>query len=394
MSDFVSRSTVLGPYPGPESCELCHTHGLKTELVRDPFVYGKGSDAVELTADVPVHSCSHCGESYTGEEGEIIQHETVCRHLGVLAPREIRALRKGYGMSRAAFAQVTGFGEASVARWERGEVIQNTSNDHLLRSLFDRRVLERLSRLAQYEDKLGREFSMVLVALTRDWASALMRYKEFRELFAGADNVKLLNAVGGGLFRDVQQISWSDLMLRLTRLTDPPRSAGRDNLTIQRLPDLCKDPELRHEVVGLMRKAIDAAGFARDWRNRLIGHADLDRAIDPRAKPLDSANLQKVKRALTAVHAVLNTVNVRLLGTTIENDVVIRPRARAFMAYLRQLAAAVRYIDSIIDPGGEAHFTNVEVARAFLKKLERSPTWQEEKEVVELREAARGFYEI
>ena len=34
-------------------------------------------------------------------------------------------------------------------------------------------------------------------------------------------------------------------MLRMTRLTDPPRSAGKDNLTVQRLPGLCKDPALQ-----------------------------------------------------------------------------------------------------------------------------------------------------
>ena len=40
-----------------------------------------------------------------------------------------------YGMSRAAFARLTGFGEATLARWERREVIQNTSSDRYLRLL-------------------------------------------------------------------------------------------------------------------------------------------------------------------------------------------------------------------------------------------------------------------
>ena len=45
----------------------------------------------------------------------MIRHEAVCRHLGVLAPGEIRALRREHGMSRAAFARLTGFGEATLA---------------------------------------------------------------------------------------------------------------------------------------------------------------------------------------------------------------------------------------------------------------------------------------
>ena len=69
------------------------------------------------------------------DEGERLRHEAVCRHLGVLSPAEISGLRKGFGMSRAAFAELTGLGEASLGRWESGAVIQNRANDRYLRLL-------------------------------------------------------------------------------------------------------------------------------------------------------------------------------------------------------------------------------------------------------------------
>lgn len=391
MARVASPPTVLGSHPGPESCELCGVTGLRTELVRDPFMYGSGADAVELTADVPVHSCSQCGESYTAEEAEKNRHEAVCRHLGVLTPAEIRALRRERGMSRAAFSRLTGFGEATLARWERGEVVQNTSNDSFLRLLMSDTVLRRLSSLTQYEDKLGREFSMIFHSLNNDWASALMRYKEFRELFGATERVNLLNAIGSGFFWDVQQMFWSDLMLRLTRLTDPPKSAGKDNLTVQRLPDLCEDPDLRDEIESLVRNAIGKAAFARDWRNRRIAHSDFARAIDPSPEPLAEATLQKAKGALDAVHAVLDTISVRLIRTGIANDVVIRPRARAFIAYATQLVGAVQYVDSTIDPSGEKPITDMAAAKTFLQNLQCRPTWQNTMQVFELREAARRF---
>lgn len=194
-------------------------------------------------------------------------------------------------------------------------------------------VLKRLS-LPQNADKLGREFSMIFHSLYNDWGSCVVRYKEFRELFGDSDRVKLLNAIGSGFFWDVQQLSWSDLMLRLTRLTDPPTSGGKGNLTVTRLPHLCEDRYLRDEVCGLVDKAVRAAEFARDWRNRRISHSDLERAVDPSAKPLATADLTKVKATIDAVHAVLNTISVRLLDAGIHNDVVVTPRARAFAAYL------------------------------------------------------------
>lgn len=147
MTRQASPPTVLGPVSGPESCEMCGTTAIKTELVRDPFIYGSGPQAVELVADVPVHTCSECDVSFTGEAAEVQRHDAICRHLGVLTSDEIRAIRQQRGMSRAAFARLTGFGEASLARWERREVVQNTSSDRYLRLLRDPGVFHRLSRM-------------------------------------------------------------------------------------------------------------------------------------------------------------------------------------------------------------------------------------------------------
>ena len=151
----------------------------------------------------------------------------------------------------------------------------------------------------EYQDKLGEEFGAVFHGLRNDWAWGLMRTQEFRELFSNAEDVELLNAIsGGGFLWDIQHIFWDDLMLRLTRLTDPSSTAGKGNLTVQRLPDFCTDPELCNEVQRLVDVAVDAAGFARDLRNRRISHRDLTQAIWPNTEPLAPANLSQVETAL------------------------------------------------------------------------------------------------
>ncbi len=155
MNRIASPPAVLREIPGPSECEMCGAPGLRTELVRDPFIYGVGDDAVELSADIPVHTCNQCEVAFTGREAEVIHHEAVCRHLGVLTPKEIRNIRRQYGLSRAAFARLTGFGKASLARWERGELIQNTSSDRFLKLLLDPQVFRCLTSLAGLEDADG-----------------------------------------------------------------------------------------------------------------------------------------------------------------------------------------------------------------------------------------------
>ena len=83
MARVALPPTVLHELDGPDTCDMCGTPGLKTELVRDPFIYGAGDDGVELVVEIPVHTCSSCGP-YTDDQAEDIRHDEVCRHLGVL----------------------------------------------------------------------------------------------------------------------------------------------------------------------------------------------------------------------------------------------------------------------------------------------------------------------
>ena len=107
---------------------------IRTENVLHKFKYGVGPDAKDLVCTLPVRICDACGNEYVDEEGEEIRHETVCRHLGVLPPREIQRLRERYG-TQAAFANLTGIGEASLSRWETGASIQSKAYDNYLRLL-------------------------------------------------------------------------------------------------------------------------------------------------------------------------------------------------------------------------------------------------------------------
>lgn len=115
-----------------DECPRCGSNSVATKIERDDFVYGTGASASELSTLVPVHTCSACGFEYTDASAEEARHETVCQHLGLLAPRQIVGIRKYYGMTRAEFAGLTRFGEASLARWETGSILQNAANDQLL----------------------------------------------------------------------------------------------------------------------------------------------------------------------------------------------------------------------------------------------------------------------
>lgn len=112
------------------TCAMCGSSKVTTKLQMDSFEYGSGDTKIILEVEIPVHNCSECLFEFTDHSADLLQHEAVCRHHGLLTPSEVRAVRKN--MSRAEFSRQTGIGEASLNRWENGAVIQNVAMDNYL----------------------------------------------------------------------------------------------------------------------------------------------------------------------------------------------------------------------------------------------------------------------
>lgn len=242
-----------------------------------------------------------------------------------------------------------------------------------------------------YERELGPEFGRVYFELWRSWSSAVVRRDEYKALYGNPDNVDLLNKFAGHFFGVLYIVLWDDLLLCITRLTDPAKTGTKDNLSIAQLAGYCEDPELRKEVEYGVEKAQAAAAFARDWRNRRISHTDLDYALEAERDPLADANFKKVSAALDAVHYVLNTISMNLRDTDIANLVVGQPGASVLLARMKKLVDSVQYMDSLIDSSGNEDSRDFEIVEKFLQKFDRPPTSDQLRMVFNLQTEARRF---
>ena len=127
------------------SCPMCGgEEGITTTWNIHRFDYGSGESSVELQVRLPMRRCGTCEFEYLDDEAERLKHIAISDHLGVLTPDEIRRIREDHGMTRAAFAHVTGLGEASLNRWENGLSIQTHANDRYLRLLARPEIMSRL----------------------------------------------------------------------------------------------------------------------------------------------------------------------------------------------------------------------------------------------------------
>lgn len=160
------------------TCPDCGGHSFSTVLHDDAFEYGAGESPVTLHARIPVHCCDSCDFEFLGREGRRIKHEAVCRHFCLLTPTEIQGIRESHGMSRTAFAEITGFGEATLNRWERGAVIQNRANDRYLRLVDSPEVLNRLKRL---QDGPANSETPETVRTQRPCPDGTLQFKRLRD---------------------------------------------------------------------------------------------------------------------------------------------------------------------------------------------------------------------
>jgi putative zinc finger/helix-turn-helix YgiT family protein len=153
----MTEPSNLIEFPQPEriECPTCGGHNVHTTIETETFAYGDGPEAVGLTVRVPVRTCNNCGFQFTDDIAEEVRHEAVCRHLGMMSPKEIQRIRKTYGMSRADFARLTRIGEASLARWESGQLIQSPAYDRFLYLLNFPENLERLKSRKPDEQPLS-----------------------------------------------------------------------------------------------------------------------------------------------------------------------------------------------------------------------------------------------
>src|SRR5687768_1382998 len=128
---------------------------------------------------------------------------------------------------------------------------------------------------AGYVNLMGSELGSSFATLHRKLIELHMVWQQYRQLFGSdPETVALLNRTAGLFFKIAQDEIWDSVLLGISRMTDPPETRGKKNLTINSLPILIGDPALRQELEDLCAAALDQASFAREHRNKRIAHQD------------------------------------------------------------------------------------------------------------------------
>ena len=174
---------------------------------------------------------------------------------------------------------------------------------------------------ADYQEKLGDELGKIFDLIRSEWCELRELWTAFENLFAsGPERVELMNSVSGNFFGRVDRYFFEAAILAICRLTDPALTGRNKNLSLKQLPDLISDQEIKEEVERLIQAADLASEFQRDWRNRRISHNDFD--VKSGSKTLESATLEKMNKAIDAIHAPIRHIGLKMMDTEMHDEVI------------------------------------------------------------------------
>jgi hypothetical protein len=81
--------------------------------------------------------------------------------------------------------------------------------------------------------RMGLDLGSVYDALWQQVAWVHAKWSDYVVLFGTSESrVKLLNEASPAFFRHAQDSIWESVLLHITRLTDPPATGGKQNLTV------------------------------------------------------------------------------------------------------------------------------------------------------------------
>ncbi len=168
-----------------------------------------------------------------------------------------------------------------------------------------------MARSTMTTDELLEQITTDIYKLHYVWDTFLLLFASDKK------NVDVLNAVGSGFFAMNQTLMYDDVLLRINRITDRAKVAGKDTASLEQLLHLTgwrrSDPANWKIFSDELRTVKSACRECRAHRNRRLSHKELDQAT-----PLPPTTRKMVETAIEAVERF-----VRLFNRELRPDVEI-----------------------------------------------------------------------
>lgn len=188
-----------------------------------------------------------------------------------------------------------------------------------------RRAIPADELLADFQKKYPAPVAELLHHLWQQVAYVHLEWGVLGKLFGTKEHAELLVYSAPHTFGIMQECLRRSVLLSIARLTDPSRQAGRQNATLERLPEVIRDAgntELARELATVVRELVSAVQPIRRRRNKLLAHSDLALALRGEPRPLPSVKKEMIDEALATMRVLINRVEMHYQQTSTIFEVI------------------------------------------------------------------------
>ena len=156
-----------------------------------------------------------------------------------------------------------------------------------------------------YDSRIPADIRDIYMWLCQDVASLQNKWSFYLELFSSQENTALLSDLARSSFNIIEESLRGDLTMAICRLSDPPQTMGNENLSLVTLIQQCSRID---NMTELLKDFRDACEPVRQYRNKRVGHNDLNTTIKPYDNPLPGIGRNQIDRILQLASRILNVI--------------------------------------------------------------------------------------
>ncbi len=218
------------------------------------------------------------------------------------------------------------------------------------------------------EDELKEAFEKAQQELTHLYYRWIMFVQMFGD---NTHRIDIINQTSSNLLMEFQWLVLDNMVLALSKLTDPAKMRGNSNLSLPYLIEGIEQTD-KKDIVPELKEILDNLNVAvehfREIRNKRIAHNDLAVALGSDESPLPGISRADVNNALKLAGDFLNKIEVTFFNSTTGYDLTILPLTndgRSLLIRLQKSLAYDRLEDSgVIDNGMWRELGNIDAKDA------------------------------
>ncbi|MBP6446501.1 MAG: hypothetical protein KA341_06825 [Saprospiraceae bacterium] len=164
--------------------------------------------------------------------------------------------------------------------------------------------------------EISEDLNKALEALLNEILILHKRFEIYKDLFGtNEEYVSLLNKTSGTFFYLVQSGFMENIILSISRLSDPEEMNGYKNLSLKGLISLIDNENLINELnLQVKWYTTKTTEFLKAWRSKKVAHLDFDTAMS-KAKLKNDITIQNLELAISSVRQFYNTIYNHYYGS-------------------------------------------------------------------------------